>query len=97
MKEEPIRVQIRGTRKTYFPPLVHPPADDSPPDKRLTLNWVYPFHETIIKNNHATCFQHFKCINCVYKSIYNVCKILIFSNKTDTVFPIVSILMFKKA
>lgn len=47
MKEEPIRVQIRGTRKTYFPPLVHPPADDSPPDKRLTLNWVYPFYKTI--------------------------------------------------
>jgi microtubule-associated protein-like 1/2 len=43
MKEEPIRVQIRGARKTYFPPMVHPPADDSPPDKRLTLNWVYPF------------------------------------------------------
>lgn len=43
MKEDPIRVQIRGSRKTFFPPLVHPPADDSPPDKRLTLNWVYPF------------------------------------------------------
>lgn len=43
MKEEPIRVQIRGTRKTFFPPMVHSPADDSPPDKRLTLNWVYPF------------------------------------------------------
>lgn len=43
MKEEPIRVQIRGTRKTFFPPQVHSPSDDSPPDKRLTLNWVYPF------------------------------------------------------
>lgn len=43
MKEEPIRVQIRGSRKTFFPPLIHPPSDDSPPDKRLTLNWVYPF------------------------------------------------------
>lgn len=43
MKEEPIRVQIRGTKKTFHPPSVHAPADDSPPDKRLALNWVYPF------------------------------------------------------
>jgi len=58
MKEEPIRVQIRGARKTFFPPMVHSPADDSPPDKRLTLNWVYPFinsceieaHKIKIKN-----------------------------------------------
>lgn len=47
MKEEPIRVQIRGSRKTFFPPLIHPPSDDSPPDKRLTLNWVYPFKQLL--------------------------------------------------
>lgn len=60
MKEEPIRVQIRGTRKTFFPPMVHSPSDDSPPDKRLTLNWVYPFinsseiesHKVKIKNTY---------------------------------------------
>jgi hypothetical protein len=43
MKEEPIRVTIRGLRRTFYPPLHHPPHDNSPPEKRLQINWVYPF------------------------------------------------------
>lgn len=42
MKEEPVRVTIRGLRRTFYPPLHHAPLDNSPPDKRLQLNWVYP-------------------------------------------------------
>ncbi|XP_050432030.1 echinoderm microtubule-associated protein-like CG42247 isoform X1 [Adelges cooleyi] len=51
MKEDPIRVLIRGTRRTYFPPMVHPPADDSPPDKRVTLNWVYGYRGIDTRKN----------------------------------------------
>ncbi|KDR21009.1 Echinoderm microtubule-associated protein-like [Zootermopsis nevadensis] len=42
MKEEPIRVTIRGLRRTFYPPLHHPPHDNSPPEKRLQISWVYP-------------------------------------------------------
>uniref|UniRef100_A0A2H8TVI9 Echinoderm microtubule-associated protein-like CG42247 n=1 Tax=Melanaphis sacchari TaxID=742174 RepID=A0A2H8TVI9_9HEMI len=51
MKEDPIRVQIRGTRKTFFPPMVHSPADDSPPDKRLALNWIYGYRGIDTRRN----------------------------------------------
>ena len=40
MKEEPAKVTIRGLRRTFYPPVHHPPADNSPPDKKLQLAWV---------------------------------------------------------
>nr|CAD7588554.1 unnamed protein product [Timema genevievae] len=40
MKEEPVRVTIRGLRRTFYPPLHHPPYDNAPPEKRLQLNWL---------------------------------------------------------
>lgn len=40
MKEEPTRITIKGLRRTFYPPLHHPPIDNSPPDKKLALHWV---------------------------------------------------------
>lgn len=40
MKEEPTKVTIRGLRRTFYPPVHHAPADNSPPDKKLQLQWV---------------------------------------------------------
>ncbi|KAG8231078.1 hypothetical protein J437_LFUL011046 [Ladona fulva] len=41
LKEEPLRLIIRGLKRTFYPPLHHPPADNSPPDKRLQLDYGY--------------------------------------------------------
>ncbi|XP_047113095.1 echinoderm microtubule-associated protein-like CG42247 [Schistocerca piceifrons] len=46
LKEEPIRVTIRGMRRTFYPPLHHPPSDTAPPEKRLQLAWVYGYRGT---------------------------------------------------
>lgn len=43
LKEEPIRVTIRGLRRTFYPPIHHAPVDNSPPEKKMQLEWVYPF------------------------------------------------------
>lgn len=43
MKEEPTRVVIRGLRRTFYPPLHHPPVDNSPPEKKLMLHWVHGY------------------------------------------------------
>ncbi|GFG29599.1 hypothetical protein Cfor_01055 [Coptotermes formosanus] len=51
MKEEPIRVTIRGLRRTFYPPLHHPPHDNSPPEKRLQINWVYGYRGMDSKRN----------------------------------------------
>ena len=40
MKEEPTRMTIRGLRRTFYPPMHHSPADNTPPDKKLALFWV---------------------------------------------------------
>lgn len=40
MKEEPTKVTIRGLRRTFYPPVHHAPADNTPPDKKLQLAWV---------------------------------------------------------
>lgn len=40
LKEEPTKVTIKGLRRTFYPPLHHPMIDNSPPDKRLQLQWV---------------------------------------------------------
>ena len=43
LKEDPTRVVIRGLRRTFYPPLHHAPVDNSPPDKKLLLNWVHGY------------------------------------------------------
>lgn len=43
MKEDPTRVVIRGLRRTFYPPVHHAPVDNSPPDKKLLLNWVHGY------------------------------------------------------
>ncbi|CAO1399612.1 unnamed protein product [Diamesa hyperborea] len=43
LKEDPTRVVIRGLRRTFYPPLHHAPIDNSPPDKKLLLNWVHGY------------------------------------------------------
>lgn len=43
LKEEPIRVTIKGLRRTFYPPIHHAPIDNTPPDKKMQLEWVYPF------------------------------------------------------
>lgn len=43
LKEEPVRVTIKGMRRTFYPPVHHSIQDNAPPEKRLILNWVYPF------------------------------------------------------
>ncbi|XP_063236726.1 echinoderm microtubule-associated protein-like CG42247 [Bacillus rossius redtenbacheri] len=51
MKEDPVKVTIRGVRRTFYPPLHHPPYDNSPPDKRLQLNWVFGYRGTDSRRN----------------------------------------------
>lgn len=43
MKEEPTKVIIRGLRRTFYPPVHHSPMDNSPPDKKLALQWVHGY------------------------------------------------------
>lgn len=43
LKEDPTRVVIRGLRRTFYPPVHHAPVDNSPPDKKLLLNWVHGY------------------------------------------------------
>lgn len=40
LKEEPIRLSIRGLRRTFYPPIHHAPIDNTPPDKKMQLDWV---------------------------------------------------------
>lgn len=39
-KEDPVKLNIRGLRRTFYPPIHHPPVDNSAPDKKLQLQWV---------------------------------------------------------
>ncbi|KAK6619902.1 hypothetical protein RUM44_006302 [Polyplax serrata] len=51
MKEEPARVTIRGMKRTFYPPIHHAPQDNSPPDKRLALSWVYGYRGVDSRKN----------------------------------------------
>nr|XP_014289847.1 echinoderm microtubule-associated protein-like CG42247 isoform X2 [Halyomorpha halys] len=51
LKEEPIRLTIKGARRTVYPPLHHAPQDNSPPEKRLVLDWVYGYRGTDSRRN----------------------------------------------
>ncbi|XP_044731561.1 echinoderm microtubule-associated protein-like CG42247 isoform X2 [Chrysoperla carnea] len=51
LKEEPIRVTIRGLRRTFYPPIHHAPVDNSPPEKKMQLEWVYGYRGTDSRRN----------------------------------------------
>ncbi|CAH0386777.1 unnamed protein product [Bemisia tabaci] len=51
LKEEPLRVTIQGMRRTFYPPLHHAPADNTPPEKRLLLDWVYGYRGVDTRRN----------------------------------------------
>ncbi|XP_052863311.1 echinoderm microtubule-associated protein-like CG42247 [Anopheles cruzii] len=51
MKEEPTRITIRGLRRTFYPPIHHPPIDNAPPDKKLSLFWVHGYRGIDSKRN----------------------------------------------
>lgn len=42
-KEEPIKMNIRGWRRTFYPPASQVLIDNSPPDKKLQLQWVHGY------------------------------------------------------
>ncbi|CAG9829830.1 unnamed protein product [Diabrotica balteata] len=44
LKEEPVRVTIKGLRRTFYPPVHHAPVDNTPPEKKMALEWVYPLY-----------------------------------------------------
>ncbi|KPJ07925.1 Echinoderm microtubule-associated protein-like CG42247 [Papilio machaon] len=51
LKEEPMRVTIRGLRRTFYPPIHHAPIDNSPPDKKMQLDWVYGYRGADSRRN----------------------------------------------
>ncbi|KAK9890613.1 hypothetical protein WA026_011976 [Henosepilachna vigintioctopunctata] len=51
LKEEPVRVTIKGLRRTFYPPLHHPPMDNTPPEKKLQLEWVFGYRGTDSRKN----------------------------------------------
>jgi len=54
--KEPARVVIKGNKKVFFPPMHQKAFDPTPPDKRMQLSWVYPFHTKYTINFVAHCF-----------------------------------------
>ncbi|KAJ8947733.1 hypothetical protein NQ318_017994 [Aromia moschata] len=40
LKEEPVRVTIKGLRRTFYPPIHHAPVDNTPPEKKMQLEWM---------------------------------------------------------
>ncbi|RVE54773.1 hypothetical protein evm_000540 [Chilo suppressalis] len=51
LKEEPIRVTIRGLRRTFYPPIHHAPIDNTPPEKKMQLDWVYGYRGSDSRKN----------------------------------------------
>ncbi|KAI8435275.1 hypothetical protein MSG28_003614 [Choristoneura fumiferana] len=51
LKEEPIRVTIRGLRRTFYPPIHHAPIDNTPPEKKMALEWVYGYRGSDCRRN----------------------------------------------
>lgn len=50
-KEDPIKLNIRGLRRTFYPPVHHPPVDNTAPDKKLQLQWVHGYRGLDIRKN----------------------------------------------
>jgi len=51
LREEPARVTIRGLRRSFYPPSHLPPVDNTPPEKKLQLEWVYGYRGTDTRRN----------------------------------------------
>nr|XP_023030237.1 echinoderm microtubule-associated protein-like CG42247 [Leptinotarsa decemlineata] len=51
LKEEPVRVTIKGLRRTFYPPIHHAPVDNTPPEKKMQLEWVYGYRGTDSRRN----------------------------------------------
>ncbi|XP_044268037.1 echinoderm microtubule-associated protein-like CG42247 isoform X2 [Tribolium madens] len=51
LKEEPVRVTIKGLRRTFYPPIHHAPMDNTPPEKKMQLEWVYGYRGTDSRRN----------------------------------------------
>ncbi|XP_076265445.1 doublecortin-domain-containing echinoderm-microtubule-associated protein isoform X2 [Rhynchophorus ferrugineus] len=51
LKEEPVRVTIKGLRRTFYPPIHHAPVDNTPPEKKMLLEWVYGYRGTDSRKN----------------------------------------------
>lgn len=51
LRDEPARVTIRGLRRSFYPPSHLPPVDNSPPEKKLQLEWVYGYRGTDTRKN----------------------------------------------
>lgn len=51
VKEEPIKLSIRGMRRTFYPPNQHVVIDNSPPDKKLRLQWVHGYRGRDVYKN----------------------------------------------
>ncbi|XP_072377492.1 echinoderm microtubule-associated protein-like CG42247 isoform X2 [Diabrotica undecimpunctata] len=51
LKEEPVRVTIKGLRRTFYPPVHHAPVDNTPPEKKMALEWVYGYRGTDSRRN----------------------------------------------
>lgn len=51
VKEEPIKLSIRGLRRTFYPPNQHVVIDNSPPDKKLKLQWVHGYSGRVTHKN----------------------------------------------
>lgn len=50
-KEDPIKLNIRGLRRTFYPPIHHQPADNTTPDKKLLLQWVHGYRGLDVRKN----------------------------------------------
>ncbi|XP_031631490.1 echinoderm microtubule-associated protein-like CG42247 isoform X4 [Contarinia nasturtii] len=50
-KEDPIKLNIRGLRRTFYPPIHHPPVDNTAPDKKLQLQWVHGYRGLDVRKN----------------------------------------------
>lgn len=50
-KEDPIKLNIRGLRRTFYPPIHHPPVDNTAPDKKLLLQWVHGYRGLDVRKN----------------------------------------------
>lgn len=51
IKEDPIKLNIKGLRRTFYPPIHHPPVDNSAPDKKLMLQWVHGYRGLDVRKN----------------------------------------------
>lgn len=51
VKEDPIKLNIRGLRRTFYPPMHHGPVDNSAPDRKLQLQWVHGYRGLDVRKN----------------------------------------------